>query len=61
MERLRYRPSCRSSDRTAERLSARSVCKINAFSIDISMPVKYREMKGKRVNVADNETFENPP
>jgi len=25
------------------------------------MPVKYREMKGKRVNIIDNEIFENPP
>jgi len=25
------------------------------------MPVKYREMKGKRVNIIDNEIFENLP
>ncbi|EFU29826.1 hypothetical protein HMPREF6485_2236 [Segatella buccae ATCC 33574] len=42
-------------------MSARSVCKIKAFSIDFSMPVKYREMKGKRVNIIDNEIFENSP
>ncbi|BAU18773.1 hypothetical protein PIOMA14_II_0484 [Prevotella intermedia] len=25
------------------------------------MPVKYREMKGKRGNITDNEIFGNPP
>jgi len=44
-----------------ERLSASSVCKIKAFLIDFSMPVKWREMKRKRGNVSDNETFENLP
>lgn len=41
-------------------LFARSDCKINDISADFMTPMKYREMKGKRVNVADNEIFENP-
>ena len=42
-------------------LFARSDYKINDISADFMTPVKCREMKGKRVNVADNEIFENPP
>jgi len=57
ISRTFYRPF----ERLFERLSARSVCKIKAFSIDFSMPVKWREMKGKRGNMADNEIFGNLP
>ena len=42
-------------------LLARSDCKINDISADFMTPMKCREMKGKRVNVADNEIFENLP
>ena len=42
-------------------LFARSDCKINDISADFMTPMKCRETKGKRVNIADNEIFENPP
>lgn len=42
-------------------LFARSDCKINDISDDFMTPMKCREMKGKRVNFADNEIFENLP
>ena len=42
-------------------LFARSDCKINDISADFMTPMKYREMRGKRVNVSDNEIFENLP
>lgn len=41
--------------------SLRSDCKINDISADFITTMKCREMQGKRVNVADNEIFENLP
>jgi len=40
---------------------------IEIFEVEIiiypkfQLPVKYREMQGKRVNIIDNEIFENLP
>jgi len=42
-------------------LSTESGCKITRFYPKFQLPVKYREMQGKRVNIIDNEIFENPP
>ena len=42
-------------------LFARSDCKINDISADFMTPMKCREMQGKRVNIIDNEIFENLP
>ena len=61
IEQSIFRTFYRPFERLFERLSARSVCKIKAFSIDFPMPVKYRGMKGKRVNIIDNEVFGNLP
>ena len=61
IEQSIFRTFYRPFERSFERLSARSGCKIKAFLIDFSMPVKYREMKGKRVNIIDNEMFGNTP
>ncbi|PIN27416.1 hypothetical protein CUC04_08510 [Prevotella intermedia] len=41
--------------------STESGCKITRFYPKFQLPVKYREMKGKRVNIIDNEIFENSP
>ena len=42
-------------------LFARSDCKINDISADFITAMKCREMQGKRVNISDNEIFENLP
>lgn len=42
-------------------LFARSDCKINDISADFITAMKCREIRGKRVNIADNEIFENLP
>ena len=42
-------------------LLTESGCKITSFCPKFQPPVKYREMKGKRVNIIDNEIFENSP
>ena len=42
-------------------LLARSDCKINDISADFITAMKCREIRGKRVNISDNEIFENSP